>query len=102
MTVAVIGHFVRVGLLVYLGGEVAFPDVHLEQVAVLARRRDLPALVDQHVPLGPNQAAIHLRVRRRDFDEVVHYKSESTVRARRADLGRMRNWRICSGLLLEE
>ncbi|MFD8633734.1 hypothetical protein [Streptomyces sp. NPDC059533] len=66
-----IGHLVRAGLLVYLGGETEFPDVHPEQVAALARRRDLPALLDEHVPLGPDQAAVRLGVRRRDFDEVV-------------------------------
>ncbi|MFE2326674.1 hypothetical protein ACFXD5_22555 [Streptomyces sp. NPDC059385] len=45
--------------------------MHPEQVAALARRRDLPALLDQHVPLGPDQAAVRLGVRRRDYDEVV-------------------------------
>ncbi|MFD7261664.1 hypothetical protein [Streptomyces sp. NPDC059874] len=71
VTAAAIGHLVRAGLLVYLGGETEFPVVHPDQVAALARRRDLPALLDQHVPLGPDQAAVRLGVRRRDFDEVV-------------------------------
>ncbi|MFD3809298.1 hypothetical protein ACFWTC_38560 [Streptomyces sp. NPDC058619] len=37
----------------------------------LTRRRDLPALLDRHVPLGPDQAARRLGVRRVDFDQVV-------------------------------
>ncbi|OKK16254.1 hypothetical protein AMK16_26700 [Streptomyces sp. CB00455] len=31
-------------------------------MAALARRRDLPALLDRHVPLGPDQAAVRLGV----------------------------------------
>ncbi|WP_329390221.1 hypothetical protein OG625_38570 [Streptomyces sp. NBC_01351] len=45
--------------------------MHPEQVAALARRRDLPALLDQYVPLGPDQAAARLGVRRADWDWVV-------------------------------
>ncbi|MFF4331138.1 hypothetical protein ACFYZT_32115 [Streptomyces sp. NPDC001591] len=71
VTASAIGYLVRAGLLVYLGGEVEFPEVHPEQVAALARRRDLPALLDQYVPLGPDQAAVRLGARRRDFDEVL-------------------------------
>ncbi|MEV6332290.1 hypothetical protein [Streptomyces sp. NPDC051909] len=71
VTAAAIGHLVRAGLLTYLGGEMAYPDVHPDQVATLARRRDLPALLDRHVPLGPDQAAVRLGVRRGDFDQVV-------------------------------
>ncbi|MFK0203832.1 hypothetical protein [Streptomyces lavendulae] len=63
VTAAAVGHLVRAGLLVYLGGDVEFPDVHPDQVAALARRRDLPALLDRHVPLGPDQAAVRLGVR---------------------------------------
>ncbi|MFI5987398.1 hypothetical protein ACIBEA_41845 [Streptomyces sp. NPDC051555] len=71
VTAAAVGHLVRAGLLVYLGGEPAYPDVHPDQVAALARRRDLPAVLDRHVPLGPDQAAVRLGVRRLDFDAVV-------------------------------
>ncbi|MEU3668276.1 hypothetical protein [Streptomyces virginiae] len=45
----------------------AFPDVHPDQVNTLARCRDLPVLLDRHVPLGPDQAAARLGVRRVDF-----------------------------------
>ncbi|MEU7697165.1 hypothetical protein [Streptomyces sp. NPDC039028] len=71
VTASAVGHLVRAGLLTYLGGEPAFPDVHPDQVAALARRRDLPALLDRHVPLGPDQAAHRLGVRRTDFDQLV-------------------------------
>ncbi|MFJ3520388.1 hypothetical protein [Streptomyces sp. NPDC090131] len=71
MTASAVGHLARAGLLVYLGGEVEFPHVHPDQVAVLARRRDLPALLDRHVPLGPDQAARRLGIRRVDFDAAV-------------------------------
>ncbi|MFF9691317.1 hypothetical protein [Streptomyces sp. NPDC014623] len=71
VTATAVGHLVRAGLLAYLGGEMATPDVHPDQVATLARRRDLPALLDRHVPLGPDQAARRLGVRRTDWDQVV-------------------------------
>ncbi|MFD4741405.1 hypothetical protein ACFWNQ_29150 [Streptomyces virginiae] len=71
VTASAVGHLVRVGLLVYLGGEPQFPVVHPDQVAALARRRDLPAVLDRHVPLGPDQAAVRLGVRHVDFDQVV-------------------------------
>ncbi|MFC9399210.1 hypothetical protein ACFTWS_39790 [Streptomyces sp. NPDC057027] len=71
VTPAAVGHLVRAGLLTYLGGETACPDVHPDQVAALARRRDLPALLDRHVPLGPDQAARRLGVRRTDWTQIV-------------------------------
>lgn len=71
VTATAVGHLVRVGLLAYLGGDPATPDVHPDQVAALARRRDLPALLDRHVPLGPDQAARRLGVRRTEWDQVV-------------------------------
>ncbi|MER6444091.1 hypothetical protein [Streptomyces venezuelae] len=73
VTVSAVGHLVTAGLLVYLGGESQFPDVHPDQVAALCRRRDLPVLLDRHVPLGPDQAAVRLGVRRVEFDQVVRY-----------------------------
>ncbi|MFD4866228.1 hypothetical protein [Streptomyces sp. NPDC058412] len=71
VTASAVGHLVKAGLLVYLGGEPQFPVVHPEQVAALCRRRDLPAVLDRHVPLGPDQAAVRLGARRTDFDQVV-------------------------------
>ncbi|MFC7897681.1 hypothetical protein [Streptomyces sp. NPDC057381] len=71
VTAAAVGHLVRAGHLAYLGGDVDSPDVHPDQVAALARRRARAALLDRHVPLGPDQAAVRLGVRRVDFDRVV-------------------------------
>ncbi|WP_327286041.1 hypothetical protein [Streptomyces sp. NBC_01205] len=71
VTATAVGHLVKAGLLVCLGGDTQFPDVHPDQVAALARRRDLPALLDRHVPLGPDQAARRLGVRRTDFDLIA-------------------------------
>ncbi|WP_051716319.1 hypothetical protein [Streptomyces bikiniensis] len=71
MTATAIGHLVRAGLLAYLGADTTTPDVHPEQVAALARRRDLPALLDRHVPLGPDRAARRLGVRRTEWDQIV-------------------------------
>ncbi|MFD5420931.1 hypothetical protein ACFWJT_23250 [Streptomyces sp. NPDC127069] len=71
MTASTVGHLVKAGLLVRLDGDAESPDVHPDQVATLAGRRDLPGLLDQHVPLGPDQAARRLGVRRTDWDQVV-------------------------------
>ncbi|MFE9046177.1 hypothetical protein ACFYOG_35475 [Streptomyces sp. NPDC007818] len=57
VTPAAIGHLTAAGLLAHLAGEPVHPAVNPDQVAALARRRDLPALLDRHVPLGPDQAA---------------------------------------------
>ncbi|MFI9122370.1 hypothetical protein ACIGW0_23755 [Streptomyces bikiniensis] len=71
MTATAIGHLVRAGLLAHLGADTTTPDVHPEQFAALARRRDLPALLDRHVPLGPDRAARRLGVRRTEWDQIV-------------------------------
>lgn len=79
MTAAAVGHLAGAGLLVRLGGDAEFPDVHPDQVAALSRRRDLPTLLDRHVPLGPDQAARRLGVRRADFDACVRLGFVSPV-----------------------
>ncbi|MFE1528967.1 hypothetical protein [Streptomyces rochei] len=71
VTAAAVGHLVRAGHLACLGGDADCPDVHPDQVEALARRRDLPVILDRHVPLGPDQAAVRLGVRRVDFDRMV-------------------------------
>ncbi|MGW7594260.1 hypothetical protein, partial [Streptomyces rubiginosohelvolus] len=71
VTASAVGHLVRAGLLAGLGGPPDTPSVHGDQVDALARRRDLPALLDRHVPLGPDQASRRLGVRRTDLDAVV-------------------------------
>ncbi|MFD3940494.1 hypothetical protein ACFWSF_37535 [Streptomyces sp. NPDC058611] len=43
VTAATVGHLVPAGLLIRLGGaDIEFPEVHPDQVGMLARRRDLP------------------------------------------------------------
>ncbi|MEU9944535.1 hypothetical protein [Streptomyces lavendulae] len=71
VTAAAVGHLARAGLLVRLGGDAECPDVHPDQVAALGRRRDLPVLLDRHVPFGPDQAAVRLGVRRVECDVLV-------------------------------
>ncbi|MGW1129855.1 hypothetical protein [Streptomyces sp. NPDC002526] len=71
VTASAVGHLVRGGLLAGLGGDPDTPDVHGDQLDALARRRDLAALLDRHIPLGPDQAARRLGVRRTDLDAVV-------------------------------
>ncbi|MFD0353417.1 hypothetical protein ACFVHW_06655 [Streptomyces sp. NPDC127110] len=68
MTAAEVGHLVKAGLLLWRGGDATCPDVHPDQVAALARRRDLPALLDRHVPRAPDQAAVRLGGWRRRTD----------------------------------
>ncbi|MCX5202677.1 hypothetical protein OG897_14605 [Streptomyces sp. NBC_00237] len=65
-----IGDLARAGLLTVLGTATDAPDIHPDQVAVLARRRDLAQLLDRHLCLGPEQAAIRLGVRRTDLKEL--------------------------------
>ncbi|MFJ9434643.1 hypothetical protein ACIRQY_34015 [Streptomyces sp. NPDC101490] len=71
VTVSAVARLVRAGLLAQLGDDPDFPIVHADQVAQLARRRDLPAVPDRHIPLGPDQAAHRLGVRRTDLDHLV-------------------------------
>ncbi|MER8237297.1 hypothetical protein [Streptomyces sp. NPDC094049] len=71
VTVSAVARLVRAGLLVQLSDDPDFPVVHADQVAQLARRRDLAAALDRHVPLGPDQAAHRLGVRRTDLDHLV-------------------------------
>lgn len=85
-----VGHLVRTGLLAHPGGGVATPDAHPEQVAALVCRRDLPALLDRHLPLGPERPAVRLGVRRTDFDHVVRLGWIAPVGAVRVDFKRAR------------
>ncbi|MGP3690692.1 hypothetical protein ACTVZO_39405 [Streptomyces sp. IBSNAI002] len=48
--------------------------------------RDLAAMLDRHVPLGQDQAAVRMRARRTDFDHVVRLGHVSPV-ARAEDVG---------------
>ncbi|GAA3017395.1 hypothetical protein [Streptomyces fulvorobeus] len=71
VTAFVVRRFVDRGLLVDLS---ATPDGtlhHPGQVTELCAREDLADLVAADTPLGPEQAATRLRVRRVDFDHMV-------------------------------
>ncbi|MFE1716062.1 hypothetical protein ACFW82_39990, partial [Streptomyces sp. NPDC058728] len=48
----------------------------------------LRGLLDHHVPLGPDQAAVRLGVRRADFDHVVRLGWVTPVGAAEVDYGR--------------
>ncbi|MGW7412760.1 hypothetical protein [Streptomyces sp. NPDC054863] len=65
-----IGDLARAGFLTVLGPDADAPDVHPDQVAALARRRDLEQLLDRHLYLGPEQAAVRLGVRRTELNEL--------------------------------
>lgn len=71
VTAFVVRRFVDRGLLVDLS---ANPDGTLhnpDQVDQVGQREDLADLVAADTPLGPEQAAARLRVRRTDFDHMV-------------------------------
>ncbi|MGW7348119.1 hypothetical protein [Streptomyces sp. NPDC054854] len=74
------------------GGEGEYPEqgIHRDQVGALARRRDLPALLDRHTRLGPDQAARRLGVRRTDVDHLVRLRMLRTVGTGEVDFGRAR------------
>ncbi|MEU9804106.1 hypothetical protein [Streptomyces sp. NPDC051000] len=62
---------VTAGYLTDLSGDPAQPALHPEQVAALATHPDLTHLLSQAAPLGPDQAAARLGVRRVGFDHLV-------------------------------
>ncbi|MFJ8133272.1 hypothetical protein [Streptomyces hydrogenans] len=71
VTAFVVRRFVDCGLPVGLS---ANPDEtlhHPDQVAEVCRRKDLAELIAAETPLGPEQAAARLRLRRTDFDHMV-------------------------------
>jgi hypothetical protein len=61
--------FIARGLLVALSWDGTC--VHPAQVARLCRRATLRRLVDEETPLGPDQSAARLGIRRSDWDHVV-------------------------------
>ncbi|MFJ6940926.1 hypothetical protein [Streptomyces sp. NPDC101132] len=71
VTVFAVREMVTAGLLTDLSGDPAQPALHPDQVAALAARPDLAALLAEAVPLGPDQAAARLGVRRSTWDHVV-------------------------------
>ncbi|QNT98437.1 hypothetical protein HEP81_08211 (plasmid) [Streptomyces griseofuscus] len=71
VTAFVVRRFVDRGLLVDLSANPDGTLHHPDQVAEVCRREDLADLVAADTPLGPEQAAARLRVRRADFDHMV-------------------------------
>lgn len=71
VTAFVVRRFVERGLLVDLSANPDGTLHHPHQVAEVCRREDLADLVAADTPLGPEQAAARLKVRRVDFDHMV-------------------------------
>ncbi|MGW8065980.1 hypothetical protein ACVV2G_27830 [Streptomyces ziwulingensis] len=71
VTAFVVRRFVDRGLLVDLSANPDGTLHHPGQVAEVCRREDLAGLVAADTPLGPEQAAARLRVRRADWDHMV-------------------------------
>ncbi|MFG3229375.1 hypothetical protein ACGF07_31960 [Kitasatospora sp. NPDC048194] len=71
VTAFVVRRLIGRGLLVDLSGNPDGSLLHPEQLAEVCRREDLARLVAEETPLGPEQAAEHLGIRRADFDHVV-------------------------------
>ncbi|MFB7531418.1 hypothetical protein ACFC0C_24845 [Streptomyces sp. NPDC056178] len=71
VTAFVVRRFVDRGLLADLSAKPEGTLHHPDQVAEVCRRENLAALVAADTPLGPEQAAARLRVRRADFDHMV-------------------------------
>lgn len=71
VTAFVVRRFVDRGLLADLSVNPDGTLHHPDQVAEVCRREDLADLVAADTPLGPEQAAARLRVRRTDFDHMV-------------------------------
>ncbi|MEU9032102.1 hypothetical protein AB0D46_32280 [Streptomyces sp. NPDC048383] len=88
VTAAMVGDLASAGLLVWLGGDRRTPTVHRDQVEALTRRRDLPALLDRHCRLGPDQAGRRLGVRRTEVDHLVRLRMLRAVGTREVDFGR--------------
>lgn len=71
VTAFVVRRFVDRGLLADLSANPDGTLRHPGQVAEVCRREDLAHLVAAGTPLGPEQAAARLRMRRTDFDHMV-------------------------------
>ncbi|GAA3163820.1 hypothetical protein [Streptomyces ramulosus] len=71
VTAFVVRRFIDRGLLVNLSANPDGTLHHPDQVDQVCRREDLADLVAADTPLGPEQAAARLKVRRADFDHMV-------------------------------
>ncbi|MFE2693607.1 hypothetical protein [Streptomyces mirabilis] len=71
VTSFVVRRFIDRGLLTELSANPDGSMLNPDQVDVVCRRKDLAALVAADTPLGPNQAAERLSVRRVEFDHML-------------------------------
>lgn len=71
VTAFVVRRFMAAGMLAELSANPAGSLVHPSQVAEVCARPDLAELVAAESPLGPDQAAARLGVRRTDWDHMV-------------------------------
>lgn len=71
VSVATVREMAAAGYLADLSDDPNRPLLHPDQVRDLARRPDLDRLISESTPLGPDQCAARLRVRRTDFDHLV-------------------------------
>ncbi|MEU9485955.1 hypothetical protein AB0D83_20205 [Streptomyces decoyicus] len=62
------GNLLALGLLLELSRDHKYPKLNPDQVAELSARADLPEILARETPLGPQQAADRLGVRRVDFE----------------------------------
>ncbi|MFI5987331.1 hypothetical protein ACIBEA_41480 [Streptomyces sp. NPDC051555] len=85
VSVAAVIELAKEGLLVSLSADPVQPLLHTGQVDALAAAPGLAALLAEVAPLGPDQAAARLAVRRSDWDHVVRLgwiSPDQEVRAR--------------------
>ncbi|MFJ4873382.1 hypothetical protein [Streptomyces sp. NPDC088757] len=73
VTSLVVRRFITRGLSTDLSGNPSGTPHHPGQVAEVRGREDLTKLVAADTPLGPEQAAACLRVRRVEFDRMVEF-----------------------------
>lgn len=71
VTAFVVRRFIDRGLLTELSANPDASLLHPDQVAEVCRHKDLAELVAADTPLGPDQAARRLQVRRIEFDHMV-------------------------------
>ncbi|MGW5851999.1 hypothetical protein ACWFQ8_29315 [Streptomyces sp. NPDC055254] len=90
VTAFVVRRFMAAGLLTELSANPDGSLVHPSQVAEVCARPDLAELVAGASPLGPDQAAARLGVRRSDWDHMVRLKWIAPAEWREVQFGTSR------------
>ncbi|MYT25977.1 hypothetical protein GTW69_37880 [Streptomyces sp. SID7760] len=90
VTAFVVRRFMAAGLLTELSANPDGSLVHPSQVAEVCARPDLAELVAGASPLGPDQAAARLGVRRSDWDHMVRLKWIAPAEWREVQFGSSR------------